>query len=224
MAYSQHEWVNGEIITAEKLNNIEQGIADGEAREIAASASATVDNSAGEPSCEVAAEGSVSGVDFKFAFKGIKGETGKSGVTPLFQKTAAAIQVSLDNGESWSDLVALDDIRGEDAPTVISQEINITGNVISGTTYYSDGSTSPIAGVYTAEGGDGSDGDEENPDVGDSEESETEPEDGGGNGESGEEEEDGDGNDNGDNGAAGGAGEGETVEGELGIEGGGGED
>ena len=219
MAYSQHEWVNGEIITAEKLNNIEQGIADGEAREIAASASATVDNSAGEPSCEVAAEGSVSGVDFKFAFKGIKGETGKSGVTPLFQKTAAAIQVSLDNGESWSDLVALDDIRGEDAPTVISQEINITGNVISGTTYYSDGSTSPIAGVYTAEGGD-----EENPDVGDSEESETEPEDGGGNGESGEEEEDGDGNDNGDNGAAGGAGEGETVEGELGVEGGGGED
>lgn len=28
MAYEQHEWVNGETITAEKLNNIEEGIAE----------------------------------------------------------------------------------------------------------------------------------------------------------------------------------------------------
>lgn len=28
MAYVEHEWVNGETITAEKMNNIEQGIAE----------------------------------------------------------------------------------------------------------------------------------------------------------------------------------------------------
>ena len=26
MSYEKHEWVNGEIITADKLNNIEEGI------------------------------------------------------------------------------------------------------------------------------------------------------------------------------------------------------
>lgn len=74
MAYSQHEWVNGEVITAEKLNNMEQGISDAEAKEITASAEATVENTGGEPSCEVVATGSAAAVDFKFAFKGIKGE------------------------------------------------------------------------------------------------------------------------------------------------------
>lgn len=28
MAYEKHEWVNGETITAEKMNNIEEGIAE----------------------------------------------------------------------------------------------------------------------------------------------------------------------------------------------------
>ena len=125
MAYSQHEWTNGEIITAEKLNNMEQGIADGEAREISASAAATVDNSTGEPSVDVTAKGSVSSIAFSFAFKGIKGEAGEKGgagergekgedgVTPKLQKAGEAIQVSYDNESSWSDLVSLDDIKGE---------------------------------------------------------------------------------------------------------------
>ena len=187
MAYKQHEWVNGEIITAEKLNNIESGIAETDTREIEASATATVENTAGEPSCNVTATGSTSSIAFKFAFKGIKGEAGSA---PILRKGEEAIQVSYDNGETWSDLFPLDDIKGEKgadggkgeaAPTVVSQEINITGTVISGTTYYSDGSTSPITGVYTAEG--------------DNSDSETEPE-GGGDEVEGE-------SDEGDNGATG---------------------
>ena len=166
MAYKQHEWVNGEIITAEKLNNIESGIAETDTREIEASATATVENTAGEPSCDVTATGSTSSIAFKFAFKGIKGE---AGAAPILRKGEEAVQVSYDNGETWSDLFPLDDIKGENgaegskgeaAPTVVSQEINITGTVISGTTYYSDGSTSPITGVYTESGGNGEGSDE----------------------------------------------------------------
>ena len=201
MAYSQHEWVNGEIITAEKLNNMEAGIADNDTREIAASATATVDNSAGEPSCEVAATGSVSSIDFKFAFKGIKGEQGEQGekgadgVAPLLQKGENALQVSYDGGSQWQDLVQIDELKGEkgdtgetgekgaDAPTITACEINIAGAVITGKLTFSDSSSVDITGTYTAE--------------------------------SGAEEEDGGNNNSGDNGASSGNSDGESVEAET---------
>ena len=129
MAYNQHEWTNGEIITAEKLNNMEQGISDCGAREISASATATVENAAGEPSVDVTAAGSVSGIAFDFAFKGIKGEPGEkgdAGVTPLCQKIGTAIQVSYDNGESWQVLVSLDDIKGEKGDAGIAPKLQRT--------------------------------------------------------------------------------------------------
>ena len=122
MAYERHTWINGETITAAKMNNIESGIVDCGAREIEASATATVENTTGKPSCEVAAEGNVSSIAFSFAFKGIKGESGEkgdtgergeTGTTPLLQKSDSAIQVSYDSGDEWQDLIQLDDIKGE---------------------------------------------------------------------------------------------------------------
>lgn len=40
-------------------------------------------------------------------------QNGKDGITPKLQKSETAIQVSYDNGESFEDLVLLDDIKGE---------------------------------------------------------------------------------------------------------------
>lgn len=43
---------------------------------------------------------------------GSTGTNGKDGVTPLLQKSASAIQVSYDNGSTYSDLVALSELKG----------------------------------------------------------------------------------------------------------------
>lgn len=74
MAYEKHSWVTGETITADLLNNIEQGIADAyNTQDIEISAS--VDDSTGTPNV------SVSGSDgsYVFSFTGLKGEKGDKG-------------------------------------------------------------------------------------------------------------------------------------------------
>lgn len=43
---------------------------------------------------------------------GAAGVDGKDGVTPLLQKSTSAIQVSYDNGSTYSDLVALSELKG----------------------------------------------------------------------------------------------------------------
>lgn len=43
---------------------------------------------------------------------GAAGVDGKDGVTPLLQKSTSAIQVSYDNGSTYSDLVALSELTG----------------------------------------------------------------------------------------------------------------
>lgn len=45
--------------------------------------------------------------------KGDKGDKGADGTTPQFKKTNTAIQISLDNGKSFTDLVLLSEIKGE---------------------------------------------------------------------------------------------------------------
>ena len=45
--------------------------------------------------------------------KGADGAPGKDGITPQFKKTETAIQVSVDGGESFTDFVALADLKGE---------------------------------------------------------------------------------------------------------------
>lgn len=48
---------------------------------------------------------------------GQPGENGQDGVTPIFQIANGFIQVSYDNGTTWENLVALDDIKGETGET-----------------------------------------------------------------------------------------------------------
>lgn len=48
---------------------------------------------------------------------GGSGSSGKDGITPLLQKSSTAIQVSYDNGSSYSDLILLSDIKGEKGAT-----------------------------------------------------------------------------------------------------------
>ena len=167
MAYSQHEWVNGEIITAEKLNNIEQGIADCGSREIEASATATVENTGGEPSVEVAAEGSVSKIAFGFAFKGIKGERGERGEPA---PTIEACEISI-AGSAVTGKLSLSDGSSVDITGTYAAESGDEGN-----------EESPDSGEEEGDGGDGSAG---GAGGGEAAEGETEPE--GGDGETPEE-------------------------------------
>lgn len=48
---------------------------------------------------------------------GQPGENGQDGVTPIFQIANGFIQVSYDNGTTWKNLVALDEIKGETGAT-----------------------------------------------------------------------------------------------------------
>ncbi len=146
MAYEQHTWTDGELITAEKLNNMEQGIADAEAEQGAAGEAATITVGtvttleAGE-SATVTNSGTSSAAVFDFGIprgakgdtgeqgpqgekgetgeqgqqgeQGEKGDTGEDGITPKLQKSDTAIQVSYDDGSSWEDLVTLEEIKGE---------------------------------------------------------------------------------------------------------------
>lgn len=73
MAYEEYTWTDGEIITKEKLNHMEEGIA--EASEAGVSIEATVDDSTGTPAVEVTtADGKTT-----LAFSGLKGEKGEQG-------------------------------------------------------------------------------------------------------------------------------------------------
>lgn len=93
MAYEPTTWSNGDLITAEKLNKLEQGVKNeqvGPAGETGAQGptgaaagfgtpTATVDANTGTPSVTVTASGPDTAKVFKFAFKNLKGETGEQG-------------------------------------------------------------------------------------------------------------------------------------------------
>lgn len=98
MAYQPTTWNTGDVITAEKMNKLEQGVrdnqgakgdpgapgadgangADGAAAGFGAP-TATVDNNTGEPSVEVTASGPDTAKVFAFSFKNLKGEKGEQG-------------------------------------------------------------------------------------------------------------------------------------------------
>ena len=122
----------------------------------------------------------------------------------MLQKGENALQVSYDSGSQWQDLVQIDDLKGEKGDTGEQGEKGADAPTITACEINIAGAV--ITGKLTFS-------DSSSVDIT-----------GTYTAESGGEEEDGGGNDSGDNGADGGTGDGETVEGEPGLEGGGGED
>ena len=135
MAYEKHTWADGEVITKEKLNNMEDGIEAAGSGEI--TATATVDNTTGTPGVTVTADGSA----LNFAFTCIKGEKGDKGTTGATGADGAPGEKG-DPGDPGT--------AGKDAPTIESCVINVAGAVVSGTLTLSDESTVAITGTYSA--------------------------------------------------------------------------
>lgn len=75
MAYTRTEWNTGDLITAEKLNNLENGVSALDAAEIN---TVTVEVTPGH-SATPTATGSVTGGTLTLAFTGLQGEKGDKG-------------------------------------------------------------------------------------------------------------------------------------------------
>ena len=166
MAYTPTTWTDGDLITAEKMNKLEQGVqneqvgpqgpagatgATGATGPAGAAAgfgtpTATVDANTGTPSVTVSASGPDIAKVFSFAFKNLKGAKGDKGDKGDTGAQGPAGPKG-DPGETGPQGQA-----GADGKYVTDIALTTTGGAVTGgTAIFNDGSTLHIT-VTTSEG------------------------------------------------------------------------
>lgn len=121
MPYTKHTWADGEVISKEKLNNIETGVEAVDTGKVNMPAGG---NGTSGQILQTNGDGTTSWVNKPAdGAKGDKGDKGDTGATGA---------------------------KGKDAPTITACTINVTGATISGQLTMSSGEPITISGTYSA--------------------------------------------------------------------------
>lgn len=130
MAYTKTTWATDDVITADLLNKLEDGVEEAHNQENGitpvVSIEATVDSSTGTPNVEVTKSGTDAAPEYAVAFTGIKGAVGDEGAKGI-------------EGDAGTD--------GKDGVYVTAIEVLLSAvdkSIVSWTFTYSDTSTETI--------------------------------------------------------------------------------